>query len=187
MSVLKDFGIEDKVRISLTAIARDTAHCHDHQVLAITCDNASNNDTMIDNMEFDLEDFEGMTFRVRCFNHVVNLVTKTFTRLFNVKEKSETSPSAAEKSGEKEKNASGTRKPKDARQAKEEQRFRDLCSGLDKEELLARLETYRELGGDGDDNEEGWVDELSSLSLEELQDFEMNIRPVQTVVAKVRT
>ncbi|TFK81275.1 hypothetical protein K466DRAFT_448761, partial [Polyporus arcularius HHB13444] len=53
------------------------------QILAVTCDNASNNDTMIDNMEFDLTDFEGMSYRLRCFDHVVNLVAKTFTRLFD--------------------------------------------------------------------------------------------------------
>ncbi len=127
---------------------------------------------MIDNMEFDLADFEGMLYWVRCFDHVVNLVAKTFTCLFDVKEKSEGGTSDGEK---------------DSKKAKENKRFRDLCAGLEKEEMLARMETYKNLGAESDDNEEGWVDELAGLSQEELKEFEATIRPVQAVIAKVRS
>ncbi|RPD57810.1 hypothetical protein L226DRAFT_444721, partial [Lentinus tigrinus ALCF2SS1-7] len=39
---------------------------------------------------------------------------------------------------------------------------------------------------EGDDNEEGWVDELAELSLDELKDFEASIQPAQAVIAKLR-
>ena len=47
-----------------------------NQVLAVTCDNADNNRTMIDEMENLVPGFRGSTARVRCFGHVLNLVVK---------------------------------------------------------------------------------------------------------------
>ena len=44
--------------------------------MALVCDNASNNDTMITELECLLPNFGGAKFRVRCFAHVLNLVVK---------------------------------------------------------------------------------------------------------------
>jgi hypothetical protein len=46
-------------------------------------DNASNNDTMVDELELDLASFDGDACRVRCFNHIVNLVAKSILRPFD--------------------------------------------------------------------------------------------------------
>lgn len=46
------------------------------QILAITTDNASNNNTLIDELGDLLEGFQGSLTRVRCFAHVLNLVVK---------------------------------------------------------------------------------------------------------------
>lgn len=54
---LKEFGIENKV-------------------FAITVDNASNNDTMVDELAETLEGFQGSLTRVRCVCHIFNLVVK---------------------------------------------------------------------------------------------------------------
>jgi hypothetical protein len=48
-------------------------------------DNASNNDTLIERLEFIVPYFKGRESRVRCFNHVVNLVAKSILRLFSKK------------------------------------------------------------------------------------------------------
>ncbi len=62
-SVLKEFGIA-------------------HKLLAITCDNASNNDTMVTQMSKDIPAFKGASMRVRCFAHILNLVVKSVLHVF---------------------------------------------------------------------------------------------------------
>ncbi|KAI0037894.1 hypothetical protein FA95DRAFT_1475131, partial [Auriscalpium vulgare] len=52
------------------------------QILSITCDNASNNDTLIAELAVILESFPGDANRTRCFLHVVNLVAKQLLRQF---------------------------------------------------------------------------------------------------------
>ncbi|PPR06686.1 LOW QUALITY PROTEIN: hypothetical protein CVT26_001472 [Gymnopilus dilepis] len=55
-SILEDFGIE-------------------HKILSVTCDNASNNDTMVTEMHERITSFNKVN-RTRCFLHVLNLVAK---------------------------------------------------------------------------------------------------------------
>ncbi len=62
-SVLKEFGIADKV-------------------IAIACDNASNNDTMVTQLSKDIPAFQGATMRVQCFAHILNLVVKSVLHVF---------------------------------------------------------------------------------------------------------
>ena len=47
-----------------------------NKLMALVCDNASNNDTMITELEHLLPNFGGAKFRVQCFAHVLNLVVK---------------------------------------------------------------------------------------------------------------
>ena len=53
------------------------------QILSITCDNASNNDTMIEELANRLDDFPGPANQTRCFTHVLNLVVKSIIRQFD--------------------------------------------------------------------------------------------------------
>jgi hypothetical protein len=46
------------------------------QVLAFTADNASNNNTLVDELGELLDGFGGSLTRVRCFAHILNLVVK---------------------------------------------------------------------------------------------------------------
>ncbi|PIL32862.1 hypothetical protein GSI_04980 [Ganoderma sinense ZZ0214-1] len=48
----------------------------EYKVLAVTCDSASNNDKMLDEMSKEFPLFRGKKVRVRCFGHVLNLVVK---------------------------------------------------------------------------------------------------------------
>ncbi|PBK68153.1 hypothetical protein ARMSODRAFT_841952, partial [Armillaria solidipes] len=55
------------------------------QVLSITCDNASNNDTMIEALgdSADVPSFSGQVSRTRCFAHIVNLMAKSLLKQFD--------------------------------------------------------------------------------------------------------
>src|ERR1700721_1605940 len=56
---------------------------HNTQILSVTCNNASCNDTMIDALADDLPDFSQAN-RTRCFLHIVNLIEKTLLKQFDV-------------------------------------------------------------------------------------------------------
>jgi len=51
------------------------------KVLTFTADNASNNDTLVDELSDLIPSFGGREYRVRCFAHILNLVVKV-SRLF---------------------------------------------------------------------------------------------------------
>src|SRR5204862_4148131 len=106
----------------------------------ITCDNDSNNDTMIDELADLLPNFPGAANRGRCFLHIVNLVAKTFLKQFDVPKKD---VNTAIDEAEKE--------------------LIRLAEGLELEEMLTLAECGSAEGsndGDDFDNAEGWVDEM---------------------------
>jgi hypothetical protein len=47
-----------------------------HKILAFTADNASNNDTLVEELSVLLPKFKGAQARVRCFAHILNLIVK---------------------------------------------------------------------------------------------------------------
>lgn len=57
------------------------------KILSITCDNASNNDKMIEHLSTLVDDFPGAANQTRCFSHVLNLVAKSILRQFDVPKK----------------------------------------------------------------------------------------------------
>ena len=72
-ALLKSFGIENKVSIFVLTFSPHTYYVS-HKILMIVCDNASNNDVMI--RELELEGFRGTKGHVRCFVHILNLAVK---------------------------------------------------------------------------------------------------------------
>ncbi|THU75485.1 hypothetical protein K435DRAFT_600608, partial [Dendrothele bispora CBS 962.96] len=54
------------------------------QILAIAMDNASNNDTMLQELPNLLpsDATVGSDYQIRCFGHILNLVTKAYLKLF---------------------------------------------------------------------------------------------------------
>src|SRR6266567_2301250 len=52
------------------------------QILGVTCDNASNNDKMVEHLATLLEGFPGAANQTRCFAHILNLVAKSVLRQF---------------------------------------------------------------------------------------------------------
>ncbi|KAJ3002262.1 hypothetical protein NUW54_g5941 [Trametes sanguinea] len=136
--VMHDFGIEDKM-------------------LAVTCDNASSNDTMVNALAIDIPSFGGQRTRTRCVDHVVCLVAKSVTRQFD----------GVSKNSRKEGGNS-------------------LALDLEEEERTARMEMYKQQGGEGDDDDDGLIDALELMSEEERETFLENIEPVRLVLVKLR-
>lgn len=48
------------------------------RVLAVTCDNAENNSTMMTHLETLVPQIRGLKVRVRCMAHIINLVVKVY-------------------------------------------------------------------------------------------------------------
>ena len=80
--VLDDFGISDKVLDSPITGELSILTCI--QILSITCDNASNNDAMIDELGEIIPTFPGEPNRTRCFAHIINLVAKSVIKQFDI-------------------------------------------------------------------------------------------------------
>ncbi|KAL4264915.1 Zinc finger BED domain-containing [Pleurotus pulmonarius] len=124
--VLDDFGIGDKI-------------------LSLTCDNASANDAMIEELAKIVLQFKGEKNRVRCFAHIINLVAKSLLRQFD--------------------------------------ELADLAENLDMEDLQTRIEVAA--SGEDDDDVEGWVDELESMSDGEREAHRASVQPVCLVLVKL--
>ena len=58
-------------------------------MLSITCDNASNNDKMIEHLSTLIESFPGAANQTRCFTHILNLIAKSILHQFDVPQKKE--------------------------------------------------------------------------------------------------
>ena len=49
----------------------------------MTCDNASNNDVMIEELQECIPEFAGSASHTHCFLHIVNLIAKSLLRQFD--------------------------------------------------------------------------------------------------------
>ena len=71
-----------RIRSVLSYLTRTNTYLS--KILSMTCNNASANDAMMDELEFTLVHFEGQATRVRCILHVGNLVAKCIIKQFDV-------------------------------------------------------------------------------------------------------
>ncbi|KIK18569.1 hypothetical protein PISMIDRAFT_14278, partial [Pisolithus microcarpus 441] len=131
------------------------------KILSITCDNASNNDAMIDELARNVPTFGGKASHTRCFLHIVNLMAKSLIRQFDIKKDMD---AIWDGSGER-------------------RELEDLA-GEEMEEAPDLDVTNDEQSATGIDNDEGWVDEIELLTPEELEELEEAILPVKLALAK---
>ena len=130
----------------------------------MSCDNASNNEKMADEMEHLLPAFSSGN-RVRCFTHVLNLIAKALLKQFEMAKKSEN---------------------EDDDFTEEEAKLLTLAENLDEEEFTMAEEKMDENGGaDEEDSMDKWVDEVDALTPNERLLLEDEIRPVKMVLVKV--
>ncbi|KAG2143881.1 hypothetical protein BD769DRAFT_1347815, partial [Suillus cothurnatus] len=57
------------------------------QILSVTCDNASSNNVMVENLMAEVPAFGGATSHTQCFLHMVNLIAKLLICEFDVTKK----------------------------------------------------------------------------------------------------
>lgn len=132
------------------------------QCLGITCDNASNNDIMIDNLVNLLPNFPRPANQCRCFLHIINLVAKTLLKQFEVPKKDiNVVLNAADKE------------------------LLELAARADMEKLVTVAEGGLDDGKDND-NVDGWVNEMELLSGEESERLHQSIQLVRLVLVKVK-
>jgi hypothetical protein len=130
------------------------------QILSITADNASSNDTLTTELADLVAHFGGPTSRTRCFLHVINLVAKSLIKQFDLPKDIAT----------------------DALQSPNSEMARDASS---KNEATIAENGDGDPDAEDADNEDGWVDEINQLTAHERTAFETNIRPIRLMLAKV--
>jgi hypothetical protein len=134
----------------------------DTQILSITCDNASNNDSMIAELAKLIDDFPGPANQTRCFTHILNLVVKSVIRQFDLPK------------------SKGDKVLDDA--AKE---LLSLAGNIDFEEDELAGRDGKEADEDEDDNVEGWIDERTQMTDIELAELDQSVEPVRLLLTKV--
>jgi hypothetical protein len=117
---------------------------------------------MIDELAERIAWFPGAENCAWCFNHVVALIAKSSIRQFDV-------PKAQA----------------DAELDKAEKELRDLAKGIDIEDEIAEGELEMPDNDEEEENGDGWVDEVATLSIVDREELEANIRPIRLVLVKV--
>ena len=181
--------------------------------MAVACDNAFNNNTMIEELASDKllgQWFDGHAARVRCFLHILNLVAKSLIRQFDTdadKEKAERT--AADKQLEalardleewESAAAAGTEagpdKTKRQGQGKPQPKAKGKSSAKGKSTAKAKAKAGakgkesgksvdEESGDVRDDNPDDEIDALTLLDPDQRDRIEQGMRPIKLVIAKV--
>ena len=129
------------------------------QILSVTCDNATPNDSMTDELSVLLEEFPGSANRTRCFTHILNLVAKSVMKQFDLPK----------------------RKAGEALDAAAE----GLAQLSNEVEMEGKLSGGDFSDEDEDDNNEGLTDIRDEMSEEEVFRLNASLQPVRMVLVKV--
>lgn len=118
---------------------------------------------------------------MRCFAHVVNLIAKSFLKLFDP-------PSKKKKSADeyRDEEVLGGEAWEETLVDDIDRALKDLEVGLDEEEdtYSGEQEVYGQAAGA--DNLEGFVDEREEMAEDEQDSLASQLRPVRLALAKVR-
>jgi hypothetical protein len=125
----------------------------------------SANDTMIDSMAEIIKGFPGEENRVQCFNHIINLVSKSLLRLFEVSKKKRGSEVEVDEV---------------------EVALRELASDLDLKDMEMQRDAFATGGDAGVDDDNDVVDEILKMSNEEAREFHKAVLPITKALLKVR-
>jgi hypothetical protein len=159
--VLEEFGIQDKVGFKHLQYMKLMLW---YQILGITCDNASNNDKMIEHLSTLIENFPGAANQTRCFSHILNLVAKSILRQFDV----------PKKDGDGEDLDDATMALEALAQELEDV---SLAENMDEEGSDADNEP--------DEDENSLADDRDGMSEEEMAELEASLAPIRMTLTKV--
>ena len=143
------------------------------QILGFTADNASNNDTFVDELEKIAKQkkwtaWRGNQSRARCFLHVLNLVAQAILRQFDPPHKKKKAGDAAPDS------------PDEVDNADEAELFKELA------EMGAGGYAQEVPAADGDDDLDGYDDVVAGMEPAERACARADVKPVRLALAKVR-
>ena len=125
-------------------------------------DNASNNDAMIRELNNVNMDFGGASAQGRCFLHTTNLTAKSLICLFDPREQWKNEEICAEDVEDRE------------------------TIDLKDEGTLGRVQLDDGENGEGlNDDDDGWVDEVNVLMVDERNGLLETIKPVESALMKV--
>jgi hypothetical protein len=164
VKVLKAFDIEKKVRYLVAFECEpNVAYLLKQQVLSITADNASNNDTMFAHLETVLPDFPGAINQTQCFAHTVNLCAKSILKHFNLLKKDDVKAlnHAANALADLADNI-------DHRTGRERERANNNEEEADQTEYL-----------------EVWASVCDGLADNKIQELKLSVQPARSMLAKV--
>jgi hypothetical protein len=140
------------------------------QILNVTCDNASNNDKMIQHLSTLVEDFPGATNQTRCFAHILNLIVKSVLCQFDTPKK------AADRDSGDLDDASNAL-------AALAQELEDTGSEVDDGTSSEEGDDIDEMGGE-DDSDDGPGEERDGMSEAEVDKLEASLVPVRLMLTK---
>ena len=136
------------------------------QILSITADNASNNDTMFDQLELLLDNFPGPANQTRCFLHILRIMAKSIIKQFDVP---------------KTKNG-----PSDMVTDAVALALAKIAEGLDNEEW-EEYENQEQNDDEADDQPlDAWMEVQDGLTEQEREDINLHVWPVRLMLTKVR-
>jgi hypothetical protein len=136
------------------------------QILSVTCDNASNNDTMVEHLSTLVENFPGAANQTRCFSHILNLVAKSILRQFEVQKKG--------------RNSSDSDYLDDATKA-----LAVLAEELELDDGSTELADDED--EEEEDDKEGPDNERDVMSEEEAAELEESLVPIRLTLSKVKS
>jgi hypothetical protein len=172
-------SLELAIRYGRNYSDRSNTYLYFAQILGVTADNASNNDTMIEHLATLIESFLGAANQTWCFTHILNLVAKSVLHQFEAPKSKE-----GKVLDDAARTLAGI--------------FDDLedddvdldgdvdVDGAGNEGNEDGSEGNDDVDGDvADDDEDGLPDERDGMSEEELAKLEESVKPVRLVLTKV--
>src|SRR5258708_24374788 len=132
--------------------------------MSITCDNATSNNKILNELAGQLLEFSGAANCAQCFTHILNLVVKSIMHQFDV-----------------------ACKQKDKHDMMDEQAYKLKKLGRDikMEELATQADGDNEDEGPSQDSEEGWIDEWLNMTEDEINDLEECVQQICFLLMKV--
>jgi hypothetical protein len=118
---------------------------------------------MISELDMMLTDFSSVN-RTHCFAHILNLITKSLLKQFDIKQDDRT----------------------DGDLNDDEQMLLAIAGDIKEEEHIMAQENDAEDGDTKDDDSlEGWVDEVHALTDKERENLQESIQPIKRMLVKV--
>src|SRR6266481_3801997 len=131
------------------------------QMLSLTCDNASRNNKMVEELAMRVTEFPGQANHTCCFAHIINLVAKSLLKQFDLPEnKAESAVSSTQ------------------------EELQEFMEELEMDSAGSTAGTEGPALEDADDLD-GFIDEREGMLEGELEELENSVQPVKLVLMNV--